>query len=321
MKKSNKIVKLIAAMLLLTVVLGGCNFVRVNPEVDKNTVVATAAGEEIKKEEFNKIFGILKIQYEQNYGTDVWEKEVDGRKTIDIVKEKVLDSLIDTRIQMKKADELGIKVSEEELNTEINKFKGLFDSEERFNEFLTSQKIDMEYFEYSLKRDLIINKLRVKLTENIKVTDEEVTTYYGANQNEFIKVKASHILLDTEEEARNAIQRLNQGEDFNKLAKEISKDPSAQQNSGDLGYFKHGDMVEPFETAAFALAPGKVSDIVRTDYGFHIIKVEDKKLDKLEDVRDELKANLLSEKTSREYEKLLEEMRKNADIKKYPKFL
>jgi foldase protein PrsA len=98
---------------MLAAFLAGCGMVRVNPEVDNKTVVAKVAGEEVKKEEFNKVFGIFKAQYEQQYGTEVWEQESDGRKFIDVAKEKLLDMLIDEKIQMKKAAELGITVTDD----------------------------------------------------------------------------------------------------------------------------------------------------------------------------------------------------------------
>ena len=308
-------------IVMLAVFLAGCGMVRVNPEVDNNTVVAKVAGEEVKKEEFNKIFGIFKAQYEQQFGTEVWEQETDGRKFGDVAREKLLDMLIDEKLQMKKAAELGITVTDDELNVEIENAKKYFDTEEKFNEFLKGQSMDLEYFKQSVKKELTINKLTDKLTENIAVTDGEVKVYYDTHQNEFISVKASHILLDTKEEAEKMLQRVKAGENFAELAKQNSKDPSAKENSGDLDYFRHGDMVEPFETAAFALKPGEISEIVQTDFGFHIIKVEDNKLDKFEDVKEQLKGSMLNDKKSSEYEKLLEEIRKNTEIEKFTKNL
>lgn len=309
------------AFILLTVSLTACNMVRVNPEVDNKTVVAKISGEEIKKEEFNKMFDIFKTQYEQQFGTEVWDQEIEGRKFGDVAREKLLDMLIDEKLQMKRAAELGIVVTDDEVNAEIENARKYFDSEEKFNEFLKGQNMDLEYFKESVRREYTINKLVEKLTEGIEITDEEVKDYYDAHQDEFASVKASHILLDTKEEAEKMLARVKAGENFAELAKQYSKDPSAKENSGDLDYFRHGDMVEPFEKAAFALKPGEISEIVQTDFGFHIIKVEDSKLDKFEDVKEQIKGNTLYEKKSSEYDKLLEEMRKDANIEKFVKNL
>jgi len=320
----NKKHRLLLAALTITVLavfLAGCGMVRVNPEVDNNTVVAKVSGEEIKKEEFKKVFEIFKNQYEKQFGTEVWEQELEGRKFIEVAREKLLDMLVDERLQLKKATELGITVTDEEVNSEIENTKKYFDTEEKFNEYLKVQGMDLEYFKQSMRKELIISKLTEKLTANIAVTDEEVKVYYDTHQSEFMKVKASHVLLDTKEEAEKILARAKAGEDFAELAKQNSKDPSAKENSGNLDYFGHGDMVEPFEKAAFALKPGEISDVVQTDFGFHVIKVEDSKLDTFEDVKEQLKATMLSDKKNAEYEKLLADMRKNANIETYVKNL
>ncbi|HYE10732.1 MAG TPA: peptidylprolyl isomerase [Patescibacteria group bacterium] len=319
--KKFKLLLVTLTFVVLAAFLAGCGMVRVNPEVDNNTIVAKVSGEEVKKEEFNKMFGIFKAQYEQQFGTEVWEQEVDGRKFGDVAREKLLDMLIDEKLQLKKAAELGITVTDDELNSEVEKAKKYFDSEEKFNEFLKGQSMDLEYFRQSVKKELTISKLTDKLTGNLAVTDEELKAYYDTHQNEFLSVKASHILLDTKEEAEKMLVRVKAGENFGELAKQNSKDPSAKENSGDLDYFRHGDMVEPFEKAAFALKPGEISEIVQTDFGFHIIKVEDSKFDKYEDVKEQLKGSMINDKKSGEYEKLLEEMRKNAKIEKFEKNL
>jgi foldase protein PrsA len=301
--------------------LAGCGMVRVNPEVDNNTIVAKVAGEEVKKEEFKKVFEIFKNQYEQQFGTEVWDQEIEGRKFGEVAKEKLLDMLIDEKLQMKKAADIGISATDDEVNSEVEKAKKYFDTEEKFNEYLKGQNMDLEYFKQSVKKELIINKLTDKLTANVAVTDEEVKVYYDTHQSEFMSVKASHVLLDTKEEAEKILARAKAGENFAELAKQNSKDPSAKENSGDLDYFRHGDMVQPFETAAFALKPGEISEVVQTDFGFHVIKVDDNKLDKFEDVKEQLKASMLSDKKSTEYEKSLVEMRKSANIETFVKNL
>ena len=121
------------ALVLLTVFPTACNMVRVNPEVDNKTVVAKVSGKEILKEEFNKMFDIFKTQYEQQFGTEVWDQEVEGRKFGDVAREKLLEMLIDEKLQMEKAAELGIAATDDEVNAEIENARKYFDSEEKFN--------------------------------------------------------------------------------------------------------------------------------------------------------------------------------------------
>lgn len=319
--KKQKLLLVILTFVVLTTFLAGCGMIRVNPEVDNKTVVAKVAGEEIKKEEFKKVFDIFKKQYEQQFGEEVWTQEVEGRKFIDVAREKLLDMMVDERLEKNKAAELGITVTDDEINSEVEKAKKYFDTEEKFNEYLKGQGMDLDYFKESVRKELLTNKLKEKLTADLAVTDAELKSYYDANQSEFKSVKASHILLDTKEEAEKMLARVKAGENFNELAKQYSKDPSAKENGGDLDYFRHGDMVEPFEKAAFALKPGDISDIVQSDFGFHIIKVEDSKIDKFEDVKEQIRTNLLGQKKNTEYSKLLENMRKEAKVETFVKNL
>lgn len=312
---------LVVMMMSISIVLSGCSFIKKNPQAEAQTVVATIGGEKIMKTEFNQMFEIFKVQYEQQYGTDIWDKEVDGRKYIDVMKEKVLDMLVDIKIQEQEATKAGITATDDEINAEVQKARNYFDSEEKFNEFLTSQNMTMDYLKDSIRKDILVNKLKEKLTVDAAVTDEDVAAYYASNQSQFMSIKASHILISDEAKAKEILERVKNGENFNDLALQYSEDPSAKENKGDLGYFRKGDMVPEFETAAFALQTGQISNLIKTSYGYHIIKMEDKKIDKLEDVAAELKISLLDNKKDTQYQSLLEDMRKKADIKKYPKNL
>lgn len=107
------------------------------------------------------------------------------------------------------------------------------------------------------------------------------------------EVRARHILVKTEKEAQDVLAKLKGGADFEKLAREISIDPSAKSNGGDLEYFTKGQMVAEFSDAAFKLNKGQVSQPVKTQFGFHIIKVEDKRskpVPKYEEVKDQVQA-------------------------------
>lgn len=113
------------------------------------------------------------------------------------------------------------------------------------------------------------------------VTPEAVQAAYDAYVKDFKgqeEVHARHILVATEDEAKAVKAELEGGKDFAELAKEKSTDPSAKQNGGDLGFFSKGMMVKPFEDAAFSMEPGSISDPIKSDFGWHIIKVEEKRM-------------------------------------------
>lgn len=301
--------------------LWGCGMVVVKESEEEKSIVARVDGEAITKEEFDMIFNVFKIQEEMKQGSDIWDKTYMGKKYIDLAKEQVLQQMIEDKLQLKKAAELNISIPQEEIDEEFDKFKKLFNSEEKFVEYLSNLEMEQDYFKESIKKSLILNNLKENLTKETEITKEEVEAYYSAHMDMFFRVKASHILLETENEAKDILNMVHAGEDFNELAKKFSIDPSVQENNGDLGYFRHGAMVEPFEEAAFALKPGEVSDIVKSQYGYHIIKVEDKKIDKLEDVRDELKTNMLMAKKNSDFSDTFGKMYNEAKIEKYLKNL
>jgi peptidyl-prolyl cis-trans isomerase C len=128
------------------------------------------------------------------------------------------------------------------------------------------------------------------------VPDEEAKKIYEAKvagMKPEEEIHARHILVATEAEAKEVQERLKKGEDFATVAKEKSKDPSAE--GGDLGFFSRGQMLKPFEDAAFALKEGEISDPVQTQFGWHIIKVEDKRTKQppeFEKVKDQIEAFL-----------------------------
>ena len=112
------------------------------------------------------------------------------------------------------------------------------------------------------------------LTTGVLMSEAKQTI--DPNAQNYTKIKAAHILVDTEKQASGLKNRIEGGEDFAKIAKQFSKCPSGQRG-GDLGYFGRGQMVPEFETAAFNLPKNAISDPVKTDFGWHIIKVIDKK--------------------------------------------
>jgi parvulin-like peptidyl-prolyl isomerase len=108
-----------------------------------------------------------------------------------------------------------------------------------------------------------------------EVSDAKVKDYYNAHKAEFRSVKASHILVATEDEAKAVKKRLKKDRDFAAVAKEVSTDPSAKQNGGDLGFFTKDQMVKPFADKAFAMKVNEISDPVKSEFGYHIIKVHE----------------------------------------------
>lgn len=181
--------------------------------------------------------------------------------------------------------------------------------------------------------------LKKEVAEKISITDEELKSYYDSHPSEFQMpemMRARHILvrIDSEasdddkkkarEKAETFLKRINSGEDFAKLATEVSEDPGSKTKGGDLGFFPRGRMVKPFEDAAFALAPGTVSGIVETQFGFHIIKSEEKRdstVEAFDAVKDRLRQKLLQERTRQQVTDFIEKAMQDAKVELYPDVL
>lgn len=195
-------------------------------------------------------------------------------------KKNILNQLIDTELLYQQTQKEKVKISNNEINLEIDKIKDNFSSTEEFNEALKANNITLARLKEDIKRQLMINSILEKTRKQVIISDEELLEYYNDNKESFLEpeqVHARHILLETEEEANNLLLQLKEGlTDFAELAKEKSIGPSAP-SGGDLGFFSRGQMVKEFEDAAFSLEPGEISEVVQSQFGYHIIKCEEKK--------------------------------------------
>lgn len=303
-------------MLIASLLLTGCSSINTS-EANDDILVAKAAGQEIKKSYYDEIFNLFKAQQEQNNGPEVWEKDINGKKFIDYAKEELLNSLIDETILLKKAADIGIVAPKEQIDGEIEYIKQMFESDEKYKEYLASQNLTEGYIVNDLTKRITINNLVNEITKSIEIPEDELKTIYDSMKDSFVSIKASHILMENQEEAKKILERAKAGEDFNKLAMEFSIDPSAKENSGELGYFSVGDMVPEFEKAAFALEPGQISGLVQSDFGFHIIKAEDKKTLGFDEAKAQIKEELLPGKRNEFFMSYFEELKSEAEIIKY----
>ena len=166
------------------------------------------------------------------------------------------------------------------------------------------------------RKDILAQMAMRKLFATVNVTDDEIKEYYEANKSKYSKgasVHAKHILVDNEEKCTELLNAITSGEKvFEDVAKESSTCPSGA-NGGDLGEFGRGQMVKEFEDAAFAAEVGHVVGPVKTQFGYHLIKVEDKKEageSSLEEVKDQIRAELSQKKQEEAYRAKVDELKK-----------
>ena len=193
-----------------------------------------------------------------------------------------------------------------------------------------------EFLSFSADTYLANEFIKKEVAGKITISDEEKRKYYDSHHEEFgvpEMVKVRHILVRTEQnateddkkkakqKAEDILRRLASGEDFAKVAAEVSDDLSTKANGGDLVFFPRGSMVKSFEDAAFSLKPGEMSGIVESPYGYHIIKTEEKKpahTESYDEAMEKIQQRLLQEKSRAKITEFIEKSSKDAGVELYP---
>ncbi|HJV45327.1 MAG TPA: peptidylprolyl isomerase [Bacillota bacterium] len=230
---------------------------------------------------------------------------------------QALDQLITDQLIEQEAAKKGIQVSDKDITAELDKLQKQVGSQDAFNKMLAQNHMTLEDAKDQLKKNLVIKKL---FADKIKISDQDVRSYFDQNKEKLgqpEQVRASHILVKTEEEAKAIKKQLANGANFEQLAKEKSTDPGSKDKGGDLGYFTPGKMVPEFDKVAFSLKPGEISDVVKTDFGYHIIKVIDKKpavAANFEDNKEKIQDLLFNQKLNEQLPAWMDELHKKAKI-------
>lgn len=313
-----------------------CDMVEKTPEAKAKSTIVKVNGEKIKREELDQNPRLKQVtnQMKMQYGED-FDKSEQGKEVLKQQKEQILDEMITEKIILQKAKELKVEPKEEDLNKEVdkkfNEIKSIYNNDEKkFEETIKATGFTKESLKEYLTKQIIIDKVITEITKDIKVGDKEAKEYYNQNQHMFTekpnKMKVSHILLKTEEDAKKAKKRIDSKEDFAKVAKELSQDPGSKDKGGDLGSINYNDpnFDANFMRAAMALKEGTVSNPVHTQFGYHIIKVikkEEYPVKKFDAIKTDIKNQLKSQKQKETYTKKIEEWKKAASVKKYEKNL
>ncbi|MFC4323584.1 peptidylprolyl isomerase [Litchfieldia salsa] len=243
-------------------------------------------------------------------GTSITKAEL-SEELLEQYGSTVLDTMITNKLIELEAEKQEVKATDEEIEAELATLIESYGGEEAFNSVIESSGASMEAVRQDLSLYLVTEKL---LKERITITDEEMTTYFEENKETYAQaeqIEASHILVEDEETASEVVQKLDEGEDFAELAKTYSTDTTNASSGGDLGYFGKGEMVAEFENVAFNLELNTISDPVKTEYGYHIIKVTDKKAAAeadFEQSKELVEQSILEERMSTEYSTFLSEL-------------
>lgn len=250
----------------------------------------------------------------------------------DAVRKQAAENMINRVLLEQAVEREGIGASEEEIDSRMDAIKRNLGSDSAFSERLASMGITAKDLRREMDAALRMEKLIDKHIGNIaEPTDQELKSFYDDNPEAFVqpeRIRASHILIKTEAnengpdksakrlETARILGEINEGADFAQAASRYSHCPS-KAKGGDLGFFERGKMVKPFEDAAFDLGVGDISDIVETQFGYHIVKVterQDKGAISFESAKDDIASFLCTQKRQEAINAYTGELRSSAKI-------
>jgi peptidyl-prolyl cis-trans isomerase C len=283
-------------------------------------VVAKVGGKEIKKSELIDRASAIRARLQIDDSTVSFYQ-------------KVLEELIGAELLFQSSMARGFSPTEEEVGGQIAALRARFPGEAEFTQGLSAQGLTLEELQKMMSRDMAIEKLiETEIVPRVSVSEESKKAFYEENSEQMKRpeqAKLSHILVRVESDASPEIRgqaqkkavdlhrRLEAGEDFATLARENSDDPGSKAKGGDLSWVARGQTVPAFETAAFALQPGQTSDVVETQFGFHIIRLAELKPSELipyEEVRERIGTFLSQQRLQEEIQGEVEALRAKAQV-------
>ncbi len=248
-------------------------------------------------------------------------------------RKKIVETLVEKLLLLREAERMGLGVNEGELASAVEGVlrENKLDRKE-LDQALAQEGITFEKYEADLKGQILRSKLLDrKIRGAIKISDEEIKIYFESNRETFgsdEEIRVRHILflvpkgasqediLKIKEKAEVVLKKAGSGEDFEALAREYSEGPSAS-SGGDLGFFRKSDMVKEFSTAAYALKKDEVSSLVLSPFGFHIIKLLDKRGGtalSFDDAKERIRAKLFNDEMERGIFNLIEDLKERDDL-------
>jgi foldase protein PrsA len=303
--------RLLAPLAVLALLLAACG-----PGGSPN-VAATVNGEEIAIAEVEERYATVA---ENPQFAEQLEADETG-ELAEQVQARILSDLIESIIVRQGAEELGVDVSAAEVDQRREELIEEVGGQETFDELVEESGLTLEQIDEQVRDIAVREAVQRELTEDIEVTDADVAAFYEENrETRYNTAEARHILVETEEEATDILERLEAGEDFAEIAQEESIDTGSGAQGGELGEFGPGQMVPEFEEAVFTADIGEVTGPVETQFGFHIIEVLERNEPDLEDVEDEIRDELSQGQQGAAVQDWLAERRREAEVTVNPRF-
>ena len=237
-----------------------------------------------------------------------------------------LSQIIRREVLQTEARQLGIEVTQDEVDAALEQIKADFPSEEEFAKAVDQQGLTANQLNDLVRDQVLEDKVRAEVIKGVTPSDEELQSYYDDNSAEFAETQVSHILVKEQGLADRLSSELQAAKGagleagFSSDAKKFSEDPGSAAKGGDLGYFKPGDFVPEFEQAADDLEVGEVSDPVRSQFGYHVIWVRDRRVAPFTTVREQISQQLAGDRAEQEYQDFIVAAYEDADVEVNPRF-
>jgi peptidyl-prolyl cis-trans isomerase C len=286
-------------------------------------VIARVNGEDVTRAEFQEYIQSL----EARAGGPVPAEQRDQ------VYRGVLDQIVGYKLLTQEAQSRKVAVPDTEVDARIAEIRKQFPSEDVFMQMLIDRKLTLDQMKADARQDMAVGKLiEAEIAGKVAVKTEQVQEFYDQNPDQFKqpeRVRASHILISVpgdadaaakaqaKTKAEQVLKDVKAGKDFAALAKQHSQDPGSAVNGGDLGFFEQGQMVGPFNDVAFTLQPGATSDLVETQFGYHIIRVAEKQAGRtipLDEVRPQVEQFLQNRNRTEQTEAFVKSLRAKGKV-------
>jgi peptidyl-prolyl cis-trans isomerase C len=247
-------------------------------------------------------------------------------------RKELLQQLIDGELVLEQAEQQKLTVTPQAVDEQVKSIRARFPSDEAFKQALSSTGLNADRLKTNIRKGMLRQQvLNKEVLEKVSVSPKELETFFNEHKNTYVQeeaVHARHVLIKAaadaspeddqkaKERAKAVLAKAKKGEDFSKLAAQYSED-STKDNGGDLGFFGRGRMVKPFEESAFALKAGQISDPVRSQFGYHIIKVEARREAKrlsFAEAKEWVEKDLKREKARARYGEYVAGLRQKAKI-------
>lgn len=320
----------IGLVALVSVAIVGCKMIQKTPEAVQKEVLAKVGDYNITRGELDQAMAPYFAQAKQQYGAD-YMQNAQVKQELNTMEKQELEVLVNQQVVLQEGKKMNV-ISQEDLQKQIDEkvaaTEKAFGSQDAFNAALKQQNMTLDQFKQQIQNEIVIKAVLANIGKDIKITPEQAQEYYNNNKMLYTTkdsgADVSHILVKTKDEADKIEAELKKdnGKNFAELAKQDSIDTGSKDKGGSLGWVAYDstDLVPQFMAGMRTLTKsGEISQPVQSQYGWHIIKVENVKLayQPFKDVEKTIEQQLTQQEENTKFEQDLTQWKKDLNVKIY----